>query len=62
MAKFFALTVPDDNTLAVLQHGLNGWLQDPRTFWIRPGATSTASQIPPIEIVRSYIQTERDDA
>jgi hypothetical protein len=62
MAKFFTFRGPDDNTATILELHLHGWLRNPHTFWIRPGREVSTSKVPQLEIVRSYIQTERDDA
>ena len=62
MAKFFALRGPDEITSTLLHAELDNWLQDPYTFWVRPGSRSPMSEVPLVEIVKSFIQTERDDA
>lgn len=62
MTRFFKFNGPDDDTVAVLGNNLTGWLCAPESFWIRPQTTGSSAMSPRGEIVKSYIQTKRDDA
>jgi hypothetical protein len=62
MARFLKFEGPDDDTIAVLQNNLVGWLCCPESFWMRPQTIESSSMSPRAEIVKSYIQTKRDDA
>ena len=62
MTRFFKFIGPDDDTMAVLEKNLPGWLSNPESFWVRPRTTEWSAMSPRAEIVRSYIHTKRDDA
>jgi hypothetical protein len=64
MARLLKFRGPDDDTLAVLENNIDGWMDSPESFWTRPPTRVMGLMNPPPqeEIVSLFIQTKRDDA
>ena len=53
---------PDADTLALLRHHHEEWLQDPAAFWVRPLPVPSIPVDAQEEILTCFLQTIRDDA